>query len=341
MKYYVEIDLTGQKKQLDYTALTKARADVITTLDSCGWKELLISGMPLLGRKMSKAIAVVKAFFLSITLKRSDTLLFQYPDYSAVDIYIIRFFKRRGIKVVTLIHDLDHFRSDWRTWDAEKAILNQSDYIYVHTPSMLDYMVKGGMDEKKLVPIYLFDYYSKDEINPIDEREMYTIAYAGNLVKSTFIKGLASLFCESTCKINLYGNCPDESVCSESVRYCGRFSPEHTGKIHAGWGLVWDGDNVDTCSGRYGDYLRYNSSHKMSLYLSCGIPLIVWTESSLSKWITDRGLGIAVKSIDDIPETISSIGSESYHRMLSACSDLGLRLRVGYMLKTALSNMAD
>ena len=50
-----------------------------------------------------------------------------------------------------------------------------------------------------------------------------------------------------------------------------------------GWGLVWDGAKLD--SGDTGlDYERFNQPHKISLYLACGLPLIVWSEGYAARW---------------------------------------------------------
>ena len=50
--------------------------------------------------------------------------------------------------------------------------------------------------------------------------------------------------------------------------YKGKFSPENISFIEGNWGLVWDGDQLETCHGKLGEYLRINSSHKISLYIA-------------------------------------------------------------------------
>lgn len=50
---------------------------------------------------------------------------------------------------------------------------------------------------------------------------------------------------------------------------------ELPGALVQSFGLVWDGNSMDTCTGNYGSYLRINDPHKVSLYLSSGLPIIV------------------------------------------------------------------
>lgn len=59
----------------------------------------------------------------------------------------------------------------------------------------------------------------------------------------------------------------------------GSFKPEESPEHLQG---VWDGDSVDTCAGNTGAYLRYNNPHKTSLYLACGMPVIVWKEAAIA-----------------------------------------------------------
>ena len=60
----------------------------------------------------------------------------------------------------------------------------------------------------------------------------------------------------------------------ENETYFGSFLPDELpAALEGGFGLVWDGDSAETCSGVFGEYLRYNNSHKASLYLASGFPL--------------------------------------------------------------------
>ena len=122
---------------------------------------------------------------------------------------------------------------------------------------------------------------------------------------------------------------------NSNIEYAGVFKPEETGCISGGWGLVWDGDSIDSCTGDLGEYLRYNTSHKTSLYLSAGIPVIVWEQSSLAGWVKEQNIGITVKSLHDISSAISGLSNADYAHIINNVRAIAVRLRRGYFMKQA------
>ena len=79
---------------------------------------------------------------------------------------------------------------------------------------------------------------------------------------------------------HIYGpNYTPEKKCSRIV-YQGEFSADELpAHLKGQFGLIWDGSSVNTCEGNFGEYLRYNNPHKISLYLACGLPVIIWAVS--------------------------------------------------------------
>lgn len=41
------------------------------------------------------------------------------------------------------------------------------------------------------------------------------------------------------------------------------------------YGLVWYGSSLEGGVGPEGEYLQYNAPHKLSLYIRCGLPVII------------------------------------------------------------------
>ena len=118
----------------------------------------------------------------------------------------------------------------------------------------------------------------------------------------------------------------------------GAFKPNNTSAVNAGWGLLWDGNQIETCNGPLGEYLKINSSHKISLYLACGLPVIVWKESSLATWLSQQGVCITISSLNEIEESIKNITDKEYLEMARQAKRLGTKLRNGGMLKELLSD---
>lgn len=116
------------------------------------------------------------------------------------------------------------------------------------------------------------------------------------------------------------------------------FQGDHTGTIHGGWGLVWDGDSITTCDGVLGDYLRYNLPHKLSLYIAAGLPVIVWSQSAVADWVKENHLGLVVDSLEELPERIAAVTEAEHRDYIAHSRKMGNRLRNGEMLKARLSD---
>jgi len=75
----------------------------------------------------------------------------------------------------------------------------------------------------------------------------------------------------------------------------------HT-KLKEHFGLVWDGEEIETIAGTTGEYLRYNSPHKASLYIVSGLPLIVWKESAIYELVKQYNIGFGVSNLMELDE---------------------------------------
>ena len=325
-------------------AQSKAREDVTHTLKSIGAKEIEIFRVDYNFPFTKKCIPLISGFleYISICLKRQiiksgDRVFFQdFRDKFSQ--FIIQYCRSHGASVHVIVHDVHSVRFNLSDADVDVATLNTADQLYVHTECMVNLLKKMGVKAPMKV-MHLFDYYSNDAMMPIDEIQglKNIVVFAGNLAKSGFLQQWIDADKSKYAKFNLYGilgglNVPDSS----NFKYHGPFKPEQTGSVKGGWGLVWDGDSIDTCTGSLGNYLRYNSSHKFSLYITCGFPLIAWEESSLASWIKEEGIGICISKLSDIDSAISGVSDEEYRKMLEKCRLLSEKLRNGGLLKSLI-----
>ena len=139
---------------------------------------------------------------------------------------------------------------------------------------------------------------------------------------------------------NLYGVGFDESRALANETYFGSFLPDELpAALEGGFGLVWDGDSAETCSGVFGEYLRYNNSHKASLYLASGFPLVVWKQSALSHFVLENGCGIAVESLHDLKTTIENLSESDYQGLVENAKHIGEKIRKGFYLTSALKEL--
>ena len=139
--------------------------------------------------------------------------------------------------------------------------------------------------------------------------------------------------------MEIYGSNPAKSYKS-GVIYKGQFSPNDLLKhLDQDFGLVWDGNSIETCDGRYGNYLRYNNPHKASLYLSMGIPVIIWKEAALAKFISKNNLGITIDSLNNLDKVLDQITENEYKTMKSNVLRISEKLRNGSNILNAVEKM--
>jgi hypothetical protein len=90
-----------------------------------------------------------------------------------------------------------------------------------------------------------------------------------------------------------------------------------------------------------GNYMRFNDPHKVSLYISAGIPVIIWSEAALAGFIKERHIGFTVSSLEEIPEKLGNVTEEDYQSYRSNLYPLMRQVRDGYFLKEAVKAAID
>lgn len=346
-KYYIVNDLVKLNTSQKLNAQSKAREDVVHTLQNLGYKLCNIVNRkyswgadkryhhyPLL----SQYHAFRQARRLVHNIKEGDVVVIQdfylkHMQYIATESLV------RKAKVVFLIHDIQCIRFNIQTKEVEQ--LNNATLLLVHTEAMKNKLQELGITTPMKV-LTLFDYYSKEPMQTPNDilKRKNDIVFAGNLAKSVFLHELGNETVNSSIHFRLYGILGDMNISSHhSFVYNGVFKPANTANITGGWGLVWDGDSIDSCTGDLGQYLRYNASHKTSLYLACGIPLIVWEQSALADTVRKEKIGITVKNLHDIEKQIATVSDDDYATMIQNARSTGMRLRNGYYLEEALKDL--
>ena len=83
--------------------------------------------------------------------------------------------------------------------------------------------------------------------------------------------------------------------------------------------------------------MRYNNPHKLSLYISAGIPVIVWKDSAVADFVIQEKIGFVVSDLSNINTVISNMDSNEYREYLLKISDLQQKVIKGEYLKKSLS----
>lgn len=320
----------------------KARADVTRILTEEGYVTINVFLPSLEGSRLRRLWnRTIHAFgYIRSWLKvpRGSRLLLQYPwpgrYWDRLAQRMLRLSRRRGIELVCLVHDLDSYRYERYVRDTEVNFLNSMDLLIVHTDRMQEVVRQNGIKTSTRI-LRLFDYLA-DESQAAAKGNGMEVVFAGNLDKSEFIGKLLETPSLGSLTLNLYGITSKPLPEHPNVKYMGVFDPDDISAIRGDWGLVWDGDSVDTCGGAFGHYLRINSSHKASLYIAAGIPVIVWSESGIAPFVKENSLGICVNSLSDIEKTIQALTSGEMETIRLGVKAFSSKLKRGDMLRAAL-----
>ena len=234
-----------------------------------------------------------------------------YPKRPMDNKSIVNFCKRK----VALIHDLEsirfNFDNDSSMVENEISELNRFDVVITHNKHMTKWLLEHGL-KSKTVELVVFDYLSDYSGDNTLKDKGYTICFAGNLSKSVFLRNISDAV---SSRINLYGNKPSFPL-SENIHYFGSFTPNELCCAMVGdFGLIWDGDSVDSCTGPNGIYMQYNNPHKLSLYISCGIPIITWKKAAIADFIMENGIGFVVESLHEVDKILMNISELEYLEM--------------------------
>ena len=349
MKYYLKEEFLHDNNVKN--AGNKARNDVEEIVKREGYQPLVLSvdnwyEMSTLKAQIHKS----KAFGQALAqLKQGDELLIQFPmlHHSFFTTHHVKKAQKKGVKVHFIIHDLEALRyanldtvplkHKIRVQIQESGLLGAADGIIAHNPIMKSVLVDKGVEADKIVSLGIFDYLIPNFQEKTGLTKNQPIIVAGNLAqeKAGYLYSLPE-----EPAYNLYGVGFDESRALANETYFGSFLPDELpAALEGGFGLVWDGDSAETCSGVFGEYLRYNNSHKASLYLAAGFPVVVWEESALAHFVIDKQCGLAVSSLSDLKENLDTLSEERYKEMLENAKQIGSRLRQGQYLRVALSKL--
>jgi len=325
MKYYIEIG-----------TINKAKRDIEIIAGRLGYVNLtrVNFGSGGVARFATKLLSVGSIIF---RLRRGDILLLQYP--------MKKFFRAasllahlKGAKVIAVIHDLGAFRRCRLTPRQENRRLSATDVLIVHNPTMRDYLVEHGFGGR-IQCLNIFDFLS-DTCPPADATppRPWRIVYAGNLGRrrNDFLYKMDG--CTRGWVLDLYGKGFNPAECSNPNLHYHGFMPsdDFITKVRAHFGIVWDGDSTDECTGAWGEYLKINDPHKTSFYLRAGIPVIVWSRAAMAPFIVNENVGIAVDSLADITTRLSALTDGQYETMRRAAAEISVRLGTGYHITSML-----
>lgn len=305
----------------------KARVDISTILKNNGYieKEIFVGNNK---KQIFKELFLQRKQLWRIvhTLEDNSFLVIQYPwntMYYGFAKMIKKITSRKKIVTCIIIHDLNGIRKVSKSSSfyykyivKENKYLDLFDNIICHNKKMEEVLVGNGIDKKKIRKLEVFDYLLSEEISCSNKivKNTIKIIVAGNLsrAKAGYIYKLGN----QSIKYELFGPFYDGSN-RRNIHYNGVFLPDELPKyLQNGFGLVWDGESVERCEGVFGEYMKINNPHKLSLYIASGIPVIVWGESAIADFVRKNKIGLCIDSLKDIEKRIQELSQEDIDNML-------------------------
>lgn len=344
MDYIIETRNKGQQH-----AGAKAPDDVVAICKKRGMSGLTLPVRPSnLGKIPNQLwlLTVCLTFWLKTMFKvrSGDRIVWQHPVYGIRYAYFfIKLIKKwKQVSVIALIHDLESLRStggDFHLMNANTQVIADSrllpicDFVISHNQFMSQYLLELGISEDKIVNLEIFDYLYQEVPDRVADLSAPSVLVAGNFRKDK--SGYVYKLLDLDLNLRLYGILWEGEA--SDVRYQGAFPPDELIEhLQANFGLVWDGPSLEECAGNTGQYLRFNNPHKTSLYLAAKLPIIVWDQAAVAKFVKDNQLGLTISNLNDLPEVLAQVSQEDYEQMLANVSRISDRVRSGYYTNKAL-----
>ncbi len=316
-----------------FTASSKAKIDAETIMKNLHYENIGLPKKNFENQIIGNLWTLASNLLAFLRIPSKGIVFLQYPTHFVGKIK--NWSRYRKNYIILLIHDLNCLRNQRDFLDIN--MLGTAHYLIVHTLAMKQWLLAHGIStENHIIVLEIFDYLNNSTEDTLIRQKTdntYQIAYAGNLMKSRFLNKVSF----SSIAMNVYGSGGELLSLKNGVYYKGCFLPEELGRhLEEDFGLVWDGDDDVTCTESNGNYLRYNAPHKLSLYLSNGLPVIVWGQSAMAPFVKTNGIGITIESLCEIETKLNSTSFEEYNLMARNAAAMARRLRTGYYLSKAI-----
>lgn len=327
-KYYIKFGISDKPN-----AGSKAMRDIMDLLNSQGYKAVL--SLPTDANKVLKFIDIPILFFtILFRIRRFGTLIYFVPS-NAKRIYLLNFMQRiLGFKLICFINDIEFMRMERSKVKANEEInaIAAAQIILAPNYNSINILQNEYNLTNRFIPVGAWDYLSPTPIN--NQRNNNEVVFAGNLSKSPFIMQLSLI----DLPFSIFGKKDIINQGISNIKLHGERKPDELvfEICHSAWGLVWDGNSIDTCTGLLGNYLRFNNSHKCGLYLAAGIPLIVWKESGMTHFVNENKVGICVESLYEAENIIKGMNEEDYNKYRDNAKHIGEKIRHGHFFLEAL-----
>lgn len=324
----------------------KAKTDIEVTLAQMGAVNIGLSHSTSRNKVVHFTRNLAGIIKAACSLRKGDVLVLQYPLKKYYE-WACNRAHGRGAKVITVIHDLGSFRRKKLSIQQEIERLSHSDIIIAHNEKMQAWLEENGM-QRPIVRLGIFDYLSPAPTHndrPMPEAgQSYSVMFVGNMA-ATLNKFLYDLGTQSThTDYYLYGGHFDASLDPKN----GHLKPQGFAIDHqlmnsnlGDFGLSWYGESLEFGQGKIGEYMAYNNPHKVSLYLRCETPVILWKHAGLASFVQREQCGLIVDSLVDLQSQLDQVTPEQYATLRSNARRVAEKIASGQYIRQAIQQCLD
>lgn len=319
----------------------KAKADIRDVFVNSGYQQKTFV-FP--SDKLGKIMHLTKIIQRTLSgISTNDTVVLQFPTgfqtKGVFDQYLVNRLRKIDNKVV-IVHDLEGLRQgDLSKLKTEINFLNQFKLVVMHNNKMTQICRKNGLIPN-VMEINIFDYLVTNEVHGLSEINQRKVNFAGNLDKSEFISKIDLLQLKNA-ELNLFGPLTKADF-GQGVVYHGSIASDEIPSVlnkNGGFGLIWDGNSLDGCEGKNGNYLKYNNPHKLSLYIASKIPVICWKKAAVANFISENNIGVLVDSLHELDEKVSNLTAEEYEIMKINIGSISEKVKGGFYTRKIIKEI--
>ena len=317
----------------------KARQDASNIVSCLGYKNVSLScfGDTIHIFNFYILLEIIN-FFRFIKIKNSIVFLQSPFSLGILNHGVLNLLSKKN-KIIILSHDLNFIRAGRKPFRYEVKNLNKASCVISLNKKYTNLLRKIGV-RVPIVELDVWDYLLPQRKIP-SHKYSTVVSFVGNLAKSEFFPDWLRLTRHYS--IELIGNCSCEQKKDlqneEKYTYRGIFDSESVPfQITGSFGLVWDGSSIESCDngGSWGQYLKFNTPHKLSLYISAGIPVFIWDQAAAADFVRENGIGITIKSLHEIDSIMGALDEISYVAMTKRVRLLREKIIKGEFLRKAI-----
>lgn len=267
------------------------------------------------------------------SLNAGDTVIIQSPSWIAIEwdqAFIDHISIYPNVKKIIFIHDIVPLMFEVNRYLLPQYIdyYNKADVLIVPSQKMYDFLRDNGLKEKPYVVQHFWDHPCQVNyfITPQNNK---VINFAGNADKFDFVKNWNN----PKIKLQVFSD-PKKKVPEQNLEYMGwKNDPILIEDLRksGGFGLVWSEEPY------WSEYMKMNTSYKLSTYLAAGIPIIANSDTPEVETIKRKKLGIIADSLEEAQEKILQISDDEYKEMIDSIDSFSKLIKDGYFTKKALS----